>query len=122
MSFVFPWRAGHFDEAFIAVMRDSGTHPHERLALKAAANPLDFRLDRRCSETSNPAARDLIRLPGGIIICVLHTVNACGDHFADQPREGRRTRGIECRSAISRVVLLEADQFSSAVFLDEINP
>ena len=103
-------------------MGDGGAHPHQRLALEAAAHPFHLAADGRRPEALDPAAGDFVRLPRRITIGILHLMHARCDHPAHQPREGGGTGRVERGTARRRCPSLETNPFPPAVFLDEVKP
>src|SRR6266542_208916 len=118
---MFAGRAAHFGQTFVAVMSDSGTHEHECLTLKAAANPFYFRVDGLSLKTANPGAGDFVRSPRWIVIRIVHLVHAGGDHPAYQPGKGCGAWRIQCGAALTVILLIETNPLPSTIFFDEIN-
>jgi hypothetical protein len=65
-------------------MGDGGAHPDQCLAFEATAHAFHLARNRCCAKTSDPAARDLIRLPRRIVIHILNLMHAARDHLADE--------------------------------------
>src|ERR1700730_6570907 len=117
MRLVFARRAGDLDEALVAVMGDGGAHTDKRFALEAAAYHFHSCGEGGGAKTPDPAAGDLVRLPRGIVIGVMHLMHPGGDHLAHEAREGGGTCGIKCAAYLAATGLVETDPFPSAALL-----